>query len=108
MMIGISKERLEEVLSGNDEYKMPQPYINAQRKLLKAMIDCCEELNPFLPIDENTPKDCKVLLAFPTQDGSYEYAVDFAFEAATVRDFNAKGMPAIKPTHYQKIQAPTK
>lgn len=95
MTIGISKERLIEII----EDWSP----NDRTKVYDKIISQCTELNPWLPIDENTPKDCKVVLAFPMQDGSYEYALDFAFEATTVRDWNVKGMPAIKPTHYQEL-----
>jgi len=94
MTIGISKEKLENLIYTDD-------YCNALINANEAL-EACTELNPWLPI-EQAPKNRKVLLKFPMQDGGYEYAVDFAFEPPTLRDWNMKGMPAIKPTHYQEL-----
>lgn len=63
-MRGISEEFLKVILDdGNDQYKMSAPYINAQKKVLQALINQCKELNPWLPI-ENAPKDESEILLF--------------------------------------------
>ena len=60
MTEGISKETL---LSIN-----PWDYDN-QQDLLNAILELCKELDPWLPIDENTPKDRDILVyAPPYQD----------------------------------------
>lgn len=54
MTIGISKERLEEILQSNQ--------CTFEREILDEIIKECTELNPWLPIDENTPKDRELWL----------------------------------------------
>jgi len=56
MTIGISKEELRRL---RDHYFSLgiNPVID-----INNLIEQCKELNPWLPIDENTPKDRKILL----------------------------------------------
>ena len=54
MTIGISKERLEEILQSNQ--------CTFEREILDEIIKECTELNPWLPINENTPRDRELLL----------------------------------------------
>lgn len=56
MTIGISKKDLIDI--------NPWEYDN-QQDLLNAILEKCKELNQWLPIDENTPKDKRIFLWFP-------------------------------------------
>ena len=68
-MIGISKEFLESLLSNsNEKYKMSAPYVNAQRKVIQALINECREQDPWLPI-EDAPKDRYIRVFAPAYDG---------------------------------------
>ena len=56
-MIGISKKRLREIVENYCDQR-----IEAE---IEWLIEYeCEELNPWLPIDENTPKDRELLLLY--------------------------------------------
>lgn len=59
-MKGITKQELLEI--------DPWQYDN-QQDLLNAILDKCTELNPWQPIDENTPKDRFLLLYSPGIEG---------------------------------------
>ena len=52
MTIGISKETL---LRFNTDAFCPAG--SSSKALLEQLIDQCQELNPWLPIDDNTPRD---------------------------------------------------
>lgn len=56
----------------------------------------CKELNPWLPIDENTPKNRKILLYFPQV-----YGWDIAEWDHKLNCW--KGYGFYKPTHYQEL-----
>jgi hypothetical protein len=64
-MEGISKKRLEQIthwdLFGITSFE-----------LLSRLLDECTELDPWLPIDENTPEEVQLLVKF--DDGNYEVA----------------------------------
>ena len=57
-MKGISEERLI-------AYKQSRKLDEHQSAFIDTMIDACEELNNWLPIDENTPKDRNFLGFIP-------------------------------------------
>ena len=59
MTTGISKEELRKL---RDHYFSLgiNPVID-----INNLIEQCKELNPWLPIDENTPKDKRIFLWFP-------------------------------------------
>lgn len=56
----ISKERLETLLNNTS-------YITAN-DLLRVLINECKELNQWQPIDENTPRDRRILLLYEDGD----------------------------------------
>lgn len=69
MTEGISKEYLEGKLLQAKKYNDVHLI-----DLLKYLISQCTELDPWLPIDKNTPKNTRVLLFFPgygSYDGGY-------------------------------------
>jgi len=62
-----------------------------------VLIDECDELNPWLPIDENTPKDIWLLLVDAAKD---QYIGKFASEYG--KWYVDIGVHVI-PTHYQEL-----
>ena len=97
-MRGISEEFLKGILDdGNDKYKMSAPYINAQRKVIQALINQCKEFNPWLPIDNNTPPNRRLLLFYPglgIHVGERLSDGNFCIEAYDMDT---------TPTHYQEL-----
>lgn len=83
MTIGISKERLEEILQSNQ--------CTFEREILDEIIKECTELNPWLPI-EQAPKDRQVLLYVDKGPESYRQWVGYA-------DNNWPWLP----THWQEL-----
>lgn len=84
MTIGISKERLEKT------YNMYRKDLQFEA-ILGNLIRECRELNPWLPIDENTPKDRPILLYSPGMENGCKQFVG-NIESAWW-----------KPTHYQEL-----
>lgn len=84
MTIGISKERLDEILQSNQ--------CTFEREILDEIIKECTELNPWIPIDENTPKDRSVLLYSPGMENGCKQFVG-----------NIESAWYWKPTHYQEL-----
>jgi len=94
-MRGISEEKLKEIRDGfmhqNREYSC----------LVSSIIAECKELNPWLPIGENTPKDKPLLLYFPDKFmriGSYQSDYKFGYWDSFYQGINY-------PTHYQELTA---
>lgn len=83
MTIGISKERLEELSSKASRLE--------DKDFLETLIFQCTELNHWLPIDENTPKDRPILLYSPGMENGCKQFVG-NIESAWW-----------KPTHYQEL-----
>lgn len=59
-MIGISKKNLEDMLRAEGRLDI--------KIALNYLIQQCTELNPWLPIDENTPKDKPLVFYYPDID----------------------------------------
>ena len=98
-MRGISEERLKE-LKDNDCYSGIE-----QSVIYELLSDECKELNQWLPIDENTPKDRRLLLFFPGY-GSYDGG--FLMIRRDGKDVFAASASlsvplGIWPTHYQEL-----
>lgn len=100
-MRGISEERLRELakqIRNSDESN------SAALSMLDFLLSECKELDPWLPIDENTPKDRPLLLkancgtaiegSFVDLDGGY-WIDHFTHDE-------------IYPTHYQELPAEPK
>lgn len=85
-MRGISHKELLEI--------DPWQYDN-QQDLLNHIIEQCQELNPWLPIDENTPKDTPLLVYYPTMPKGLRFHV-----ISKLVNFDAS---IHKPTHYQEL-----
>jgi len=79
----ITEERLREVLNGDANYKMSAPYINAQRKLLVAMIDQCQELDTLtvtrLRPMSDAPRDGRYIRVYWETGFPGEWCDDFVF-----------------------------
>lgn len=70
-----------------------------ERQLLTALLTECKELNPWLPIDENTPKDKNILVyAPPYQDLQSLQQVCKWHESAGFCIDELR-----TPTHYQEL-----
>lgn len=68
MTEGISKEKLEEMLlivQENKERYFSQNLWLFESDMLRRLISECTELDPWLPIDENTPKGKPIHLFYP-------------------------------------------
>lgn len=93
MTEGISKERLIEYRSLR---------LDAE-ELLDRIIDECTELDPWLPIDENTPKDRKLVFLFENGYISSGYW-DSAYDSwETVMDVHIESLSG-KITHYKLLK----
>jgi len=91
MTEGISKNSLEEKLLQAKKYNDVHLI-----DLLKYLISQCTELDPWIPIDENTPKDREILLYWPM----------FINLEKTVlwKIYNPADWGMYKPTHYKLLQ----
>lgn len=89
MTEGISKERLIELYVENYSEEVTE----------ELLLSECKELDPWLPIDENTPKDRPILLFYPkhkTPSGELKpYQV--------IMKYNALARIMYEPTHYQEL-----
>ena len=96
MTIGISKEDLIARLGEVDRSDV------RLLTLLTIMISECKELNPWLPIDENTPKDRRILLLYPAMlDTPSVTGLWNALKGRFVADIVIHG--SIRPTHWQEL-----
>lgn len=86
-MRGIEEERLKEL------YLSDKTSNSLQTAIQWLMVEC-KELNPWLPIDENTPKDKEMLFYWPPG------ATCNPLPVRMVGIFNKF---FIKPTHYQEL-----
>ena len=95
MTIGISKERLIEI---NDLTPTGTEYLMGKKAMLEELISHeCKELNPWLPIDENTPKDREILGLI---DGNYKSIIHFgSFAKNWINDCGDIEIP----THWQEL-----
>lgn len=92
-MRGISEDRLRKIANethDSDDTNMPV------LSLLDMLMAECQELNPWLSIDENTPKDRELLLYYPNMFRSNKKIIGYAFER------NVSPMHG-HPTHYQEL-----
>lgn len=96
MTIGLSKEYLCNSLESVNAAPIDESTKMAFSMLLEKLIEECYELNPWLPIDENTPKDREVLLYYPNMLRSNSKVIGYAFER------NVSPMHG-NPTHYQEL-----
>ena len=93
MTIGISKERLVQLM---DSHMLKSDDV---RTLMRALIRECKELNPWLPIDENTPKDRRVLLLYPNFSaicGQYDITSETWWPDLKLHN-------DLQPTHWQEL-----
>jgi len=98
MTIGISKEELRRL---RDHYFSLgiNPVID-----INNLIEQCKELNPWLPIDENTPKDRRLNLHWPGTGwitGSWVQLNNTV--GYFTHDLSRYDPPSVKPTHYQEL-----
>lgn len=85
-MRGISEERLRKLIENDDYYDS-----GIEKSVIYGLIaNECHELNPWLPIDENTPKDRKLLMFIPGHGKE------------VMRHSEIK-MWSPNPTHYQEL-----
>jgi len=94
MTEGISKEKIQNLI----EYGITTGQLDSDIDLLKALLDLCAELDPWMTVDENTPKD-KYILIF-----------DYMVKSQVVAKFDDKiGMyldrnrVAVYATHYKLL-----
>ena len=87
MTIGISKKRLR-------EWKRIAVQRLIDGEILDLLIKECKELNPWQPIDENTPKDRELLLFYSGNESSEAFCWIKKYDPSVgVR----------QPTHWQEL-----
>ena len=98
MTIGISKERLEELF---DDFIVNDMLLDDFRSLVTSE---CKELNPWLPIDENTPKDRRLNLHWPGTGWITGRWIQLNNTVGYfTHDLSRYDPPSVKPTHYQEL-----
>ena len=90
MTEGISKERL---LFWNDLDTKDL----TSHELLEILLRECAELEPWLPIDENTPKDKRILLF------ANKYKIVGNWDVDSQQWLSFPGGIVISPTHYKLL-----
>jgi len=99
MTEGISKRELEIdlcLLSASDDYP-------GEKAMLMHLIARCTELDPWLPIDENTPKG-RELLMFTRDLGQLKGSwANYPFRAQHVSHWQDNRGVIIYPTHYKLL-----
>ncbi len=105
-MIGISEEKLKQLLSGFDtkiaaeRIEDNKSYHAASKYILESLIATCEELNSWLPI-EQAPKDRRILLFYPTfgkVTGEWSEELGWKPDQQLIPN-------DISPTHFQELSA---
>lgn len=92
-MRGISEERLVE-WAENHSYK----------REIADLLDECTELNPWIPIDENTPKDVEIVVYAPSyQDLDHMVSICKFHESAGFCINELR-----QPTHWMPLPEPPK
>jgi len=98
MTEGISKEYIEGKLLQAKKYNDVHLI-----DLLKYLISQCTELDPWIPIDENTPKD-RELLMFTRDLGQLKGSwANYPFRAPHVSHWQDNRGVIIYPTHYKLL-----
>lgn len=94
MTIGISREELislkEFMPDGNSKL------------FIHGLIIKCHELNPWLLIDENTPKDREILLFYPADD-TYTQRKALGYWDGDYFETSIDSLYGEMPTHYQEL-----
>lgn len=94
-MLGISEGRLREIANQTHESDDTN---HAVLSLLDYLLSECKEINPWRPIDDNTPKDRELILV------TKEYGkVIGAWFSATNSGWWAANCMRVTPTHYQEL-----
>lgn len=93
-MKGISKARLIEIY--NNYGRQNKDYAC----VVNSIISECKELDPWLPIDENTPKDRNILLLVDNQCVQGYWSV---YHWCSEFPSQFDGMYGLNPTHWQEL-----
>ena len=95
-MRGISEERLKEISANSNSDVRLVVNVLLQRE--------CKELNPRLPIDENTPKNRRLSLYWPDTGWITGRWVQLNNTVGYfTHDLSRYDPPSVKPTHYQEL-----
>lgn len=95
-MEGTSRDRLKELIRLNEDNST---YSKEEVGIFKALERACEELDPWLPIDEDTPKDQDLLI---TNKSKRKY-VGRLFSPGV---WCVQGKLDFIPTHYKALSGP--
>lgn len=98
-MRGISEEDLVNI----DPWQCDNP-----QELLNEILAQCKELNPWIPIDENTPRDRRLNLYWPGRGWITGEWRQLNKDIGYFIHDGLKYEPVIKPTHYQELPEPPK
>jgi len=100
-MRGISESRLRQIANQTHDSDDANHVVLS---LLDYLLSECKELNPWLPIDENTPKDRRLNLHWP---GTGWVTGSWVQLNSTVgyftHDLSRYDPPSVNPTHYQEL-----
>lgn len=109
-MEGISKETLE------DYHNIARSIGDLIRsQVIRDLLSECKELDPWLPIDENTPKDKELLLYYPARENDDDFdmpkiqsvgywSVPLGIWVCDLRYlWGEEKSRLVRPTHYQEL-----
>lgn len=89
---------MTEGISKEDLLKYSRLRLDAE-ELLDRIIDDCTELDPWIAIDENTPKDCELLL---TGNSVKRRFIGYR-DSFNLSYYDQDGLCIKRPTHYKLL-----
>lgn len=95
-MRGISEELLKATYQALLNDFRARPNDSGIKACLEGLMARCTELNPWLPIDENTPKDKELFLVC-----ELGRVIGYIDSQSGIARANAIGV--VNPTHYQEL-----
>ena len=96
-MRGISDESLKELVNS---YEGAHGFSRVFKWLLKHE---CQELNQWMPIDENTPKDRPIILFNPEDNRGYSGQWRGTLDGSGYWDYDHDNASFDKPTHWMPL-----
>lgn len=95
-MRGITEERLREKINTVVFWQMTS---TEHRTWANELLNECQELNPWQPIDDNTPNDRQILLFYP----EYKAPGGHLIPCITISKYDELSNYMYWPTHWQEL-----
>lgn len=94
----VERTKMTEGISKEELLRLKEAMPDGQSKLfIHLLIKKCTELDPWLPIDENTPKDVKLRLFYPKDEWNDPGTIEGKYQSYI------PGFDYRKPTHYKLL-----